>query len=338
MTIIFAKFSISNLKHQVLPLLESSGLVRKVAVSVPITAGEDLAEAYAKANKLTRRRQREKAETLGWGIGFRLHKQAKKDWENAVYALEVDKVQPDVTKKVWIWEALNRDGEPLQDAEVVESEYRKWVQSEAAKNDDPKMASSSSSPSSSSSSSSLPLPSPSTTTQTTPEAEWTSQVASCSTDMDKSVSAQELTADHTKPPTSTIFSSIMNDPMVLSRWETARNAEIARRRLIQHKERSIERRREMKKDFLQNQNAVRLEREKNKDPNELTPAKMKAKLEEVARLRFARLRELAANEKNQFWSPKIASAFAASEDRDLGNSQRPSEKLAVRSWQHGGQL
>lgn len=124
--------SMANLKGTVLAQLESLNLIQKVPVETPLVEPSDIAEAHSVALKLTRRRQREKAKEIGWGIGFRLAKQAKRDWENAVYALEVEKVEPKMTKTVWVWVPTTKEGGEVEmtveERQRIAEEYTKSVQ------------------------------------------------------------------------------------------------------------------------------------------------------------------------------------------------------------------
>lgn len=128
--------SMANLKGTVLAQLESLNLIQKVPVETPLVDPKDIAEAHAVALKLTRRRQREKAQEIGWGIGFRLAKQAKRDWENAVYALEVEKVPPKMTKTVWVWvPTTEASGEMTQERQRIAEEYARNIQAQSEPSD-----------------------------------------------------------------------------------------------------------------------------------------------------------------------------------------------------------
>ena len=87
-------------------MLEERDLIRKVENRTTFMTPTDLAEAHAKALKMTRRRQRALAETteIGLGKGFKLKKAERKIWEAQVYSLEVEKVEPETTRKEWVWE------------------------------------------------------------------------------------------------------------------------------------------------------------------------------------------------------------------------------------------
>jgi hypothetical protein len=92
-------------------------LIEKRAIDAPLKSPADKAAAIAHALKLTRRRQRERANELGMGSGFRLTKHDIKTWESKVYSLEVERVEPSTTKREWVYE-LNAPGveqEELQD-------------------------------------------------------------------------------------------------------------------------------------------------------------------------------------------------------------------------------
>lgn len=106
----------SFFKHHLLEPLEVRNLISKRQVLAPLKSGADKAAAVAHALKLTRRRQREKAEELGLGRGFRLTKQDIKNWEAKVYSLPVEKVEPEQMKKEWVYvlEAPGVEPEELQ--------------------------------------------------------------------------------------------------------------------------------------------------------------------------------------------------------------------------------
>ena len=91
-------------KSSILESLESRGLIQKRAIQAPLRSPADKAAAIAHALKLTRRRQRERAEELGMGTGFRLTKHDIKVWESKVYSLEVERVEPSTTKREYVYE------------------------------------------------------------------------------------------------------------------------------------------------------------------------------------------------------------------------------------------
>lgn len=93
----------SFFKQHLLEPLEVRNLVSKRQILAPLKSGADKAAAVAHALKITRRRQREKAEELGLGRGFRLTKQDIKNWEAKVYSLPVEKVEPEQMKKEWVY-------------------------------------------------------------------------------------------------------------------------------------------------------------------------------------------------------------------------------------------
>lgn len=111
-------------KSSILEQLESRGLIHKQPVQAPLKSPADKAAAIAHALKLTRRRQRERAEELGMGRGFRLTKHDIKNWEGKVYSLEVERVEPATTKKEWVYE-LNAPG-------IEQEELQKLVQDQSA--------------------------------------------------------------------------------------------------------------------------------------------------------------------------------------------------------------
>jgi hypothetical protein len=102
-------------------MLEERDLIRKVEHRTTFMTPTDLAEAHAKALKMTRRRQRALAETpeIGLGKGFRLKKAERKIWEAQVYSLEVEKVEPETTRKEWVWEVAGLEAK--REMEVLEA-------------------------------------------------------------------------------------------------------------------------------------------------------------------------------------------------------------------------
>lgn len=94
----------SYFKTHILAPLESRSLLAQQKFLVPLSTPSDHAEALSRALKLTRRRQRNLANTpeIGLGTGFRLQKAAKKEWERKVYSLEVEKVKP-TGRKTEFW-------------------------------------------------------------------------------------------------------------------------------------------------------------------------------------------------------------------------------------------
>ncbi|KAJ9097286.1 hypothetical protein QFC21_004955 [Naganishia friedmannii] len=108
--------SMNFFKEHLLQPLEVRNLVAKRQVLAPLKSGADKAAAVAHALKLTRRRQREKAEQLGLGTGFRLTKHDIKVWEAKVYSLPAEKAEPEDMKKEWVYmlEAPGLEPEELQ--------------------------------------------------------------------------------------------------------------------------------------------------------------------------------------------------------------------------------
>ncbi|KAJ9110754.1 hypothetical protein QFC20_002795 [Naganishia adeliensis] len=116
--------SMKFFKRSILEQLESRGLLQKQTVQAPLKTPLDKAAAIAHALKLTRRRQRGRAEELGMGRGFRLTKNDIKTWESKVYSLEVERVEPATTKKEWVYE--------LKAPGLEEEELKELVQNHTA--------------------------------------------------------------------------------------------------------------------------------------------------------------------------------------------------------------
>ncbi|GHJ86692.1 hypothetical protein NliqN6_3094 [Naganishia liquefaciens] len=110
--------SMKFFKSSILESLESRGLIQKRAVEAPVKSPADKAAAISHALKLTRRRQRQRAEELGMGTGFRLTKHDIKVWESKVYSLEVDRVEPSTTKREYVYEL---DAPGVEWTEIEES-------------------------------------------------------------------------------------------------------------------------------------------------------------------------------------------------------------------------
>lgn len=91
-------------KSKILDPLEERSLIQTLRVPYPLLTPQDHASSLLASLKSTRRRQRELAATpeIGLGTGFRLKGQAKKEWEDKVYGLEVEKEEVREWKDEWV--------------------------------------------------------------------------------------------------------------------------------------------------------------------------------------------------------------------------------------------
>ncbi|KAJ9110492.1 hypothetical protein QFC19_001618 [Naganishia cerealis] len=205
--------SMNYFKQHLLEPLEVRGLVQKKQVLAPLKSGVDKAAAVAHALKITRRRQREKAEELGLGSGFRLTKQDIKNWEAKVYSLPVERVQPETMKKEWVY--------TLEAPGVKEEELQKLVQAETA------------------------LCSSPTSTTTNPD------IVPPNVELDATTVA-ELDPEPDYPAAKAAeYRSIISHPRVAARWDAAVQAEEAAFKLEQMNKRAIEERRAARREMWQ---------------------------------------------------------------------------------------
>ena len=234
-------------KGRILSALEERNLIRKVLTRVPLETPADKAEALAKAVKMTRRRQRNLAQTpeVGLGKGFRLQKAERKIWEAKVYSLPVDVAQPEMTKNEYVWEVCGMTVEAERVA--LEKAGFSGVKSAPRKNENhdvETIARDDMGPAADV----IPLPTDLLSTEHLETVLQHPEAIPKQLRPDPTMESPLPLALPTDSPLIQATSLILSHPPLVSRWKQASDAERAYNDVIEHEQREIQLRRQQRRE------------------------------------------------------------------------------------------